>query len=262
MQDLTHKIYWDAEVEPEQIRRLLHGEIDRVGHIDRINLYRRLLMTYDWYTLLNLIPPDRLQEALGRHYLHHRYSDDLDLFVNQAADFRNQVKKALETLRRGLIEFETGTAADDFVRILARDGDMPLKIDFINDAAFHYDDFQEAEFYHRIDHWRNILSNKLCALSRREPKDMADVLFIAQSFSFSWREIFNEARKKDLWVEPLEISKIIQEFPVEHMDAIKWAEPVDPGACAAALKTLHLDIFHGRNNSLCEKGMRHPHAKR
>jgi len=130
--------------------------------------------------------------ALGRHYLHHRYSDDLDLFVNQAVDFRDQVKKALE------------------------------------------------------------------ALSRREPKDMADVLFIAQSFSFSWREIFNEARRKDLWVEPLEISKIIQEFPVEHMDVIKWAEPVDPGACAAALKTLHLDIFHGRNNSLCEKGMPHP----
>jgi len=200
--------------------------------------------------------------ALGRHYLHHRYSDDLDLFVNQAADFRDQVKKALAALRRGLIEFETGTAADDFVRILARDGDMPLKIDFINDVAFHYDDFQEAEFYHRIDHWRNILSNKLCALNRREPKDMADVLFIAQSFSFLWREIFNEARKKDLWVEPLEISKIIQEFPVEHMDVIKWEEPVDPGTCAAALKTLRLDIFHGRSNLLYEKDMRHPHAKR
>ena len=69
MQDLTPKIYWDAEVEPEQIRRLLHGEIDRVGHIDRINLYRRLLMTYNWYTLLNLIPPDRLREALGEPVL-------------------------------------------------------------------------------------------------------------------------------------------------------------------------------------------------
>ncbi len=32
--------------------------------------------------------------ALGRHYLHHRYSDDLDLFVNAAGDFRDQVKKS------------------------------------------------------------------------------------------------------------------------------------------------------------------------
>lgn len=188
--------------------------------------------------------------ALGRHYLHHRYSDDLDLFVNQAVDFRDQVKKALEALRRGLIEFETGTAADDFVRILARDGDMPLKIDFINDVAFHYDDFQEAEFYHRIDHWRNILSNKLCALSRREPKDMADILSIAGRFSFTWPEIFGEARQKDLWVEPIEISRTIQEFSLELLAAVKWVQPVDPSFFAADLKAIHRDIFHGRANSL------------
>ena len=190
--------------------------------------------------------------ALGRYYLHHRYSDDLDLFVNQAADFREQVKKALEVLHRGGVAFEPGTAADTFVRLLAREGETLLKIDFINDLAFHYGDFQEAPFFPRIDHWRNILSNKLCALSRREPKDMADVLFIAKSFPFSWPEIFGEARQKDLWVEPLEISRIIHEFPVDLLGAVKWVQPVDSDACATALKTLHLDIFHGRSNSLCQ----------
>jgi hypothetical protein len=190
--------------------------------------------------------------ALGRHYLHHRYSDDLDLFVNQATDFRDQVKKALEVLRDGGVAFELGTAADTFVRILAREGDTPLKIDFINDVMFHYGDFEEAPFFPRIDHWRNILSNKLCALSRREPKDMADILFMAKRFQFSWPEIFNEARQKDLWVEPLELSKIINEFPVNLLGALKWVQPVDLGACATALKKLHQDIFHGRSNSLCK----------
>lgn len=188
--------------------------------------------------------------ALGRHYLHHRHSDDLDLFVNQAADFRDQVKEALAALRRGGIAFETGTAADDFVRILAHEGASPLKIDFINDVAFHYGDLQEAPFYPRIDHWRNILSNKLCALSRREPKDMADILSIARRFSFAWPEIFGEARQKDLWVEPIEISKMIQEFPVELLAAVKWVKPVDPGLCTADLKAMHRDIFHGLENSL------------
>ena len=178
--------------------------------------------------------------ALGRHYLHHRYSDDLDLFVNQA----------LEVLRSGGIAFEVGTAADDFVRILARQGETPLKVDFINDVVFHYGDLQEAAFYPRIDHWRNILSNKLCALSRREPKDMADVLFIARRFSFAWPEIFGEARQKDLWVEPIEISRMIQEFPVDLLAAVKWVQPVDPDLFAADLKTIHRDIFHGQANSL------------
>lgn len=190
--------------------------------------------------------------ALGRHYLHHRYSDDLDLFVNQVADFREQVERALELLRGGGVAFELGNAADTFVRILAREGETPLKIDFINDVAFHYGDFQEAPIFPRIDHWRNILYNKLCALSRREPKDMADILFMAKRFQFSWPELFGEARQKDLWVEPLEISRIIHEFPVDLLGAIKWVKPVDLGACATALKALHLDIFHGRSNSLCQ----------
>ena len=188
--------------------------------------------------------------ALGRHYLHHRYSDDLDLFVNAAGDFRDQVKKALEALRLGGIAFDVGTAAETFVRIMAREEETRLKIDFINDVTFHYGDFQEAPFYPRIDHWRNILSNKLCALSRREPKDMADILSIARSFSFAWPNIFSEARQKDLWVEPLEISRMVQEFPVELLEAVKWVKPCDPGSFAADLKAMHRDIFHGLDNSL------------
>ncbi len=196
--------------------------------------------------------------ALGRHYLHHRYSDDLDLFVNRAADFRDQVKKALEALHLGGIEFEVGTAADDFVRVLARQGETPLKIDFINDVAFHYGNLQEAAFYPRIDHWRNILSNKLCALSRREPKDMVDILSIAGRFSFAWPEIFGEARQKDLWVEPIEISRIILEFPIELLAAVKWVQPVDPVLFAAGVKAIHRDIFQGQANSLVSS----PPAKR
>jgi hypothetical protein len=34
-------------------------------------------------------------------------------------------------------------------------------------------------------------------------------LLIAQSFPFLWQEIFSEARQKDLWVEPLEIARMI-----------------------------------------------------
>jgi hypothetical protein len=188
--------------------------------------------------------------ALGRHYLHHRYSDDLDLFVNAAEDFRKQVKEAMEALRLGGIAVEPGTAAETFVRILARDGDMSLKIDFINDVAFRYGDFQEAPFYPRIDHWRNILSNKLCALSRREPKDIADILSIARCFSFTWPDIFREALQKDLWAEPLEISRMIQEFPAELLGALKWVQPFDPDAFTADLKAMHRDIFHGLDNSL------------
>ncbi len=82
MQDCTIKeklaaLYWDADVPPEQLCRLMRGELDRIGHIDRINLYRRLLTTYDWYTLLSLIPEERLGEALSAPVLERLYPASL-----------------------------------------------------------------------------------------------------------------------------------------------------------------------------------------
>ena len=66
-------LYWDTDVEPSQLEELLRGDIERIGHIDRTNLYCRLLMTYDWYTLLALIPPERLREALSAPVIEHLY---------------------------------------------------------------------------------------------------------------------------------------------------------------------------------------------
>jgi len=188
--------------------------------------------------------------ALCRHYLHHRHSDDLDLFVNGANDFREQVNKVLKALNHGGILFETGTVADTFVRIMAQGEAVFLKIDFINDVPFHYGDFQEAPFFPRIDHWRNILSNKLCALPRQEPKNMADILCIAKHFSFGWPEVFHEARQKDLWVEPIETSRLMEEFPVSLLEEVKWIRKFDPAGCAAELNKIHRDIVNGLNNSL------------
>jgi hypothetical protein len=70
-------VYWDTDVNPDQLYRLFRGDIERIGHIDRINLYRRLFMTYDWYTLLSLIPPDRLREALSAPVLDRLYPKSL-----------------------------------------------------------------------------------------------------------------------------------------------------------------------------------------
>jgi hypothetical protein len=44
-----------------------------------------------------------------------------------------------------------------------------------------------------VDHWRNILSDKLGALLRFEPKDYADLWVIAGHRSFSWKDIVGEA---------------------------------------------------------------------
>jgi len=80
---------------------------------------------------------------------------------------------------------------------------LELKIDIINDVAKHFGELEYEDVLGRIDSWRNILSNKITALFRPEPKDVADILFISLNKSFNWKEIINEAKTKEVGVEPL-----------------------------------------------------------
>ncbi len=129
---------------------------------------------------------------------------------------------------------------------------MHLIIDFVNDVEFHYGGFKVADFYPKIDSWRNILSNKLSAISRLEPKDVGDTLFIANRYYFEWPEIIEEAKTKDLWVNPLDVSRIIKEFPVNLFDSIKWVSSVDQKVLDRERLQMHDDIFYGRPNSLVD----------
>ncbi|MBW2584351.1 MAG: nucleotidyl transferase AbiEii/AbiGii toxin family protein [Deltaproteobacteria bacterium] len=190
--------------------------------------------------------------ALSRCYLNHRYSDDLDFFVNEAPDFKKQTERVVSAIRRAGMQIELGTASESFLRITVLKDEVPLKIDFVNDVIYHYGDFEAAHFFNKIDSWRNILSNKLCAVSRLEPKDIADLLFIAKKFAFEWPDIMEEAKNKDLWIEPLNVSRIIKEFPVDLFDSVKWITPVAQKKLSKELHQMHDDIFYGHSNSLAE----------
>ncbi|MFC1859595.1 nucleotidyl transferase AbiEii/AbiGii toxin family protein [Thermodesulfobacteriota bacterium] len=188
--------------------------------------------------------------VLCRFYLNHRYSDDLDFFVNAVPDFKDQVKTAVDGFKKAGLQFEVGTTSETFVRIFSESERISLKIDFVNDVPFHYGDFESSRVYNKIDNWRNILSNKICALSRLEAKDIADILFIAKSYQFSWEEIIREAREKDLWVEPLEVSKMIGSFSTQTFQMVKWIQPIEANHFDKVLKQIQKDIFYGNDNSL------------
>ena len=145
---------------------------------------------------------------------------------------------------------KVSTVADTFVRLMLEKEGTPLKVDFVNDVAFHWGDFVKCPVYYRVDNWRNILSNKLCALSRRDVKDIVDIIFIAKRYRFNWEELLGEAKQKDLWVDPLEICKIISEFPPQLLDSIKWISPVNTQELQLAISGIHDDIFWGRSNSI------------
>jgi len=170
--------------------------------------------------------------ALSRAYYRHRYSDDLDFFVNSAPDFHAQVDQVFERLKEeGFLWDETKdfTSRDRFVsfKVCRKESDVLLKLDFVNDVAPHFGDFIKTEIFNRTDSIRNILSNKLTALFRFAGKDVADIREIALHESIEWSEIINEARQKEAGIELSVAADILKGIPRSEFEGVRWI--TDPG---------------------------------
>ncbi len=133
-----------------------------------------------------------------------------------------------------------------------RDGapEALLKIDFVNDVAANFGYKEHQEILGPIDGWQNILSNKLSALFRFEPKDIVDIWAVSRIRSFQWKEIVREAKQKEAGVEPEIIYNIIRSFPVEKLALIKWIQHPDFTQIKADLDIIADDIFYGKDNSI------------
>ncbi len=77
IESLLAQLYWDTHVKPGDLYRLLKGEIDEIGHIDKLNLYYRILKTFDWYTILKIIPQKDLIDLLSDNVLGRIHPKDL-----------------------------------------------------------------------------------------------------------------------------------------------------------------------------------------
>ncbi|MEE4607032.1 MAG: hypothetical protein V2J65_37550 [Desulfobacteraceae bacterium] len=65
IKNMLSRLYWDVKVQPDQLLELLKGKIERIGHVDIQNLYYRMLTTFDWYTILRIVPDDKLGDLLS-----------------------------------------------------------------------------------------------------------------------------------------------------------------------------------------------------
>ena len=186
--------------------------------------------------------------ALSRYYTHHRYSDDLDFFVINDPDYAKHVntilQKLIEAENAGIFRIDRttlnkGKAYTQFFITDIEQNEIELKVEFINDPVLG-----------RIDSLRNILSNKLTALFRCEPKDVVDIHAISLQQSFNWRDIVKEAKSKEAGADPEIIYDMLRSFPLKYLNTIKWITQPDTDAFKHEIKIIADDILYGRNNSL------------
>lgn len=188
--------------------------------------------------------------ALGRFYLDHRNSEDLDLFTNQNPDFTKSANNIRNLLNKHFsISDDKVILYPDFIRIWIT-GQEELKIELVNDVAERWGLPVFAGTV-PVDTVSNILANKLTVItSRDEPKDIFDIVTIASNFSFNWGEVFIYSLRKAIIAEP-EVLKRLITFPVELMENQDWLKnPVNLVAFKEKINRIADDFLLAKDNSL------------
>jgi len=181
--------------------------------------------------------------ALSRGYYQHRYSDDLDFFVNDHPEFERLVARIIATLRRQLEPAEVVIREPMYCRLFV--GIEQLKIEMINDVPSHIGDIVNHSTLGRLDSPENILANKITALvDRAHPKDVADIFFLLRD-GLSLRQALLDADSKAAGITPLLVARILDEFPYQQLSAVNWIAPIDPVEIKSRLQAVALTIAEG-----------------
>ncbi|MCS7053972.1 MAG: nucleotidyl transferase AbiEii/AbiGii toxin family protein [Ignavibacterium sp.] len=194
--------------------------------------------------------------ALSRAYFNHRYSDDIDLFVNNDSEFNKYVEKFYQAL---ISHQKIGDFEIDYQKIIKTEfncqffikkNEFTLKIDLVNDIAPYYGETIIHPVLLRVDNLRNILSNKFTALLRYEVKDIVDIWIICKNYKFNYKEIISEAKTKEAGLDPIILYEIISSFPISKLNLIKWTKKPDYEKIREDIKKIAEDLLIGRDNSL------------
>jgi predicted nucleotidyltransferase component of viral defense system len=216
--------------------------------------YRKLYLLQDkflrWWVTLNL--PFYLTggTALGRYYLNHRFSDDLDFFVNADQRYISYISVIRDRIQESFsTDLQNSLFADDFSRFYITGDGVMLKIEFVNDVSYYPGEPLPWDFG-LIDRPLNILSNKLTAIvGRDEPKDIFDIVCLSRKYAFNWKDIFFHSKQKSL-INEIDVEQRLYSFPVEWLRSIQWLNtPADLKLFETDLRQVADDFLLGKDNS-------------
>jgi hypothetical protein len=176
--------------------------------------------------------------AASRGYLNHRFSDDLDYFVNDDSRFGLWVERLLQALNAHW-DCQVLLKEERFARFDLTENNIALKIELINDVPARVGTPQRHATLGRLDTAENILSNKITALlDRDEPKDLADIWGFCVIKKFSLRDAITSAQGKAMGVFPVDLGRALCSVRHEDWEAIRWISPPPAEAFLSQLNAL------------------------
>jgi predicted nucleotidyltransferase component of viral defense system len=183
--------------------------------------------------------------AVSRYYLQHRFSDDLDFFVNDHPDFLLWSDRFIQALLPSKAWSCTVANRDErFVRLWVQTADVALKIELINDVPAHIGKIREHPVLGRVDSAENILANKVTAvLGRNESKDLADIWGFCCLQGLSLTAALDNAQSKAAGIFAPDLARALSQATATDWQIIRWISPPPLQQFLQELQTLAEDLL-------------------
>ncbi len=162
--------------------------------------------------------------AVSRGYLQHRFSDDLDFFVNDNPQFTRWSERVIQALvQTDPWSVDVLNKDDFFIRLLLVGNQVSLKIELINDVPAHIGQIVNHPQLGRLDSKENILANKITAvLGREEPKDLADIWGFCCHLGMPITEAIADAQSKAAGIFPPDLARVLDSVSPADWEVIRW----------------------------------------
>lgn len=178
--------------------------------------------------------------AVSRGYLHHRFSEDLDLFADDAPDFGLWAARLIQALAKDQCwRLEVVQREERLFRIALTAPQGVLKIEIINDVPCRVGTVRRHPKLGPLDCPENLLANKISALlDRDEPKDLADIWGLCTKLSLPLAQAIEGAQGKAAGVFAPDCARVLCGATESDYAAILWQDAPPAGAFVRDLHTL------------------------
>jgi hypothetical protein len=178
--------------------------------------------------------------AASRGYLQHRFSDDLDLFVNDDDLFGLWAERIVQILSRSAgWRTEVLLRQERFFRLTLSSEAALLKIELVNDVPSRVGEPWLHPTLGWLDTADNILANKVSALiDREEPKDLADIWGFCCRKGLSLNNAITGAQGKAAGIFPADLARLLCTATTADWQLIRWIVAPEPECFVADLRRL------------------------
>jgi hypothetical protein len=165
--------------------------------------------------------------AASRGYLNHRFSDDLDFFINDDDRFTLWVERIIQALsHRAGWQCTVLLKEERFARVSLVEDNVLLKLEWVNDVPARVGDPIDHPILGWLDTGENILANKVTALlDREEPKDIADIWGFCCIMRLSLQDALKNADSKAAGVFPADLARLLCSVTQSDWETVRWISP-------------------------------------